>query len=533
MDTAVIAMLGTVLDNRGQGQKRWERWRPTLSLCQQRTLRIDRLDLLFQPTFQNLADQLTGDIATVSPDTRVVHHRIDFDDPWDFESVYATLHDFSRRYESDPESEELLIHITTGTHVAQICLYLLTEARHLNGKLIQTAPPDRSDPGPGRFQIIDLDLAKYEQIASRFMREHLEGTDYLKDGIATRNAPFNRLIEQLERVSIRSREPILLIGPTGAGKSQLAARIYALKKQRDQVSGPLVQVNCATLRGDNAMSTLFGHIKGAFTGAVQNRAGLLLQADKGLLFLDEIGELGRDEQAMLLRVIEEKSFLPMGADRESRSDFQLIAGTNRDLLQDVERGRFREDLLARIDLWRYRLPPLKERMEDFEPNLDYEIERYAAKTGIRVRFNVAARSRYLNYAKSSEALWKANFRDLNASVTRMATLAPGGWICEEVVLEEIERLQENWRSPGDENSLDDLESLLGAAKCAELDRFDRIQLSEVIGVCRKSRSAAEAGRKLFDRSRNRKTSVNDSHRLRQYLAKFDLTFETLRNDRAE
>ena len=366
MDTVAISLLGTALDNRGQGQKRWERWRPTLSLCQQSDLKIDRLDLLFQPAFQKLADQLSGDIASVSPDTRVIHHLIDFGDAWDFEDVYETLHDFSRGYDSNPESEELLIHITTGTHVAQICLYLLTEAHHLTGKLIQTAPPNRNRPGPGRYQIIDLDLAKYDQIASRFVREHLEGTAYLKDGIATRNASFNRLIEQLERVSIRSREPILLVGPTGAGKSQLATRIYALKKQRGQVTGPLVQVNCATLRGDNAMSTLFGHVKGAFTGAIQNRAGLLAQADNGLLFLDEIGELGLDEQAMLLRVIEEKIFMPMGADRERQSDFQLIAGTNRDLFKAVEQGRFREDLLARINLWRYTLPSLEDRIEDLE-----------------------------------------------------------------------------------------------------------------------------------------------------------------------
>jgi transcriptional regulatory protein RtcR len=528
MDTVVISLLGTVLDNRGQGQKRWERWRPTLSLCQQQDLGVDRLELLFQSGFQNLADQLTGDIAAVSPETRVVHHRIEFDDPWDFESVYEALHDFSRLYTSDPDAEELLIHITTGTHVAQICLYLLTEAHHLNGKLIQTAPPDRNQGGFGRFQIIDLDLAKYDRIASRFIREHLEGTEYLKDGIPTRNPLFNRLIEQLEQVSIRSREPILLIGPTGAGKSQLATRIYELKKQRDQVTGPLVQVNCATLRGDNAMSTLFGHIKGAFTGAVQNRAGLLVQANKGLLFLDEIGELGLDEQAMLLRVIEEKNFMPMGADHERQSDFQLIAGTNRDLFKEVENGRFREDLLARINLWPYRLPPLKERMEDFEPNLDYEFERYTVRTGTRIRFNGAARARYLDFANSAEALWKANFRDLNASVTRMGTLAPGGRITEEVAAEEIERLKANWRSAKGGDRFDGVESVVGTEKFNELDLFDRIQLGEVIEICRKSRSAAEAGRKLFDVSRTRKSSVNDSHRLRQYLAKFDLTFEGLR-----
>src|SRR5205814_8295141 len=119
------------------------------------------------------------------------------------------------------------------------------------------------------------------------------------------------------------------------GTSQLSKRIFELKKARRQVAGPFVEVNCATIRGDGAMTALFGHVKGAFTGAVTERPGMLKKADGGVLFLDEIGELGPDEQAMLLRAIEEKSFYPVGSDREARSEFQLIAGTNRDLTADV------------------------------------------------------------------------------------------------------------------------------------------------------------------------------------------------------
>ena len=122
------------------------------------------------------------------------------------------------------------------------------------------------------------------------------------------------------------------------------------------MTGAFVEVNCATLRGDAAMSTLFGHVRGSFTGALRDRPGLLRAADGGVLFLDEVGELGPDEQAALLRAIEEKQFLPLGADREVRSDFQLIAGTNADLAAAVRVGRFREDLLARINMWTFRLP---------------------------------------------------------------------------------------------------------------------------------------------------------------------------------
>src|SRR6185436_8232536 len=224
-------------------------------------------------------------------------------------------------------------------------------------------------------------------------------------GIETRNAAYNRLIERLEQVAIASRDPVLLHGPTGSGKSQLARRIFELKKARRQVAGELVEVNCATLRGDAAMSTLFGHVRGAYTGAVEARAGMLRKADRGVLFLDEIGELGPDEQAMLLRAIEDRTFFPVGSDREVRSDFQLIAGTNRDLSGRVVEGRFREDLLARINLWTFVLPGLRDRPEDLEPNLDFELHRVGDALQLRLSMSREARTRYLAFAASPEAAW--------------------------------------------------------------------------------------------------------------------------------
>ena len=433
------------MDQRGRGDKRWNKWRPTVSMCQHEDLLIDRLELLFDNHSQHLADQVTEDIERISPETEVIHHRVNFNNPWDFETVYSGLLDFARAYKFDTTAEEYLLHITTGTHVAQICLYLLSEAGYFPGKLLQTSPDHKQANQMGRYQIIDLDLSKYDQIASRFQKEHSEGTSYLKGGIETNNLAFNQMIAQLEKVSIRSSEPILITGPTGAGKSQLAQRIYALRKQRGNIAGELVTVNCATLKGENAMSALFGHRKGAFTGAIADRPGLLVQADKGLLFLDEIGELGLDEQAMLLRAIENKCFMPFGSDRETSSDFQLIAGTNKNLTELSRTGEFRADLLARIDLWTYQLPSLKERAEDLEPNIEFELEAFSQKAGTLISFNNTARDQYITFCKSTEALWSANFRDLNASIIRMATLSDGGRITTRIVNEEIERLRNRWQ----------------------------------------------------------------------------------------
>jgi transcriptional regulatory protein RtcR len=530
-DLVVIGLLGTMLD-RGTGPNRWEAWRPTVALCQHEDLLVSRLELLSPERYSTLSQTICRDIASVSPETTVRCHAVEFQDPWDFEEVYGALHDFVRTYPFDLERERYAVHITTGTHVAQICLFLLTEARDIPGVLLQTSPSTRGKKDPaGTFSLIDLDLSRYDKLATRFHQEKAESLSFLKSGIATRNTAFNGVIEHIEKVVVSSQDPVLLMGPTGAGKSQLARKIYELKKQRRQVGDSFMEVNCATIRGDAAMSTLFGHTKGSFTGAMRDRQGLLKAADGGLLFLDEIGELGPDEQAMLLRALEEHVFFPLGSDREVTSEFQLIAGTNRDLQAEVQAGRFREDLLARIDLWTFRLPSLRERPEDIEPNLDYELEKFARAAGRRATFNKEGRAKYLDFATSPEARWTANFRDLNASVIRMATLARTGRITVEAVDQEIKRLHAKW--PSAEKAADSkfriglLKDILSDDQLNKIDPFDRVQLEYVIGTCRDCRTLSEAGRTLFAVSRKKRSQANDADRLRKYLLRFDLDWERL------
>src|SRR4051794_17763786 len=251
----VIGFLGSTLDAAKFGPSRWNKWRPTVSLCMQEDLRVDRFELIHGSAHEGLARYIAADIAGVSPETEVNLRLMDFADPWDFEEVYGKLLDFAHAYRFDAEAEEYLVHITTGTHVAQICLFLLTEARYLPARLLQSSPPRAPAGGArGAWSAIDLDLSRYDSIATRFAAAAAEGGAFLKSGIDTRNSAFNRIIEESERVGTRSRSPLLLRGPTGAGKSQLARRIFELKKARNQVSGEFVEVNCATLKGDSAMS---------------------------------------------------------------------------------------------------------------------------------------------------------------------------------------------------------------------------------------------------------------------------------------
>jgi len=195
----------------------------------------------------------------------------------------------------------------------------------------------------------------------------------------------------------------------------------------------------------------------------------------------------------------------------------------------VKNGNFRADLLARINLWTFCLPGLCERIEDIAPNLDYELERFTERTGTRVSFSREAKKHFLAFAQSDQALWTANFRDLSAAVTRMATLAEGGRITTEIAEEEISRLAASWE-PGEEISgrKDMLRKILGE-KADEIDPFDRMQLAGVFEICRQSKSLSEAGRKLFSHSRVKKKIPNDADRLRKYLARFGIQWEDIQH----
>lgn len=534
MKTTVISVLGTQKDaHGGSGPQRWDTWRPTIGLVQQDDLPIDELHLIFNLEHLPLANRIKADIASVSPETNVIFDILQLKNPWDFEEVYEKFYDYSKSPCFHEENTDYYIHMTTGSHVEQICLFLLAESRHFPAKLIQTTPKEghvrHSKDPKGTHTVIDLDLSRYDKLAQRFESERQDDLTFLKQGIDTKNAAFNKLIETIERVAVRSIDPILLSGPTGAGKTQLAKQIYLLKKQSGKVKGKFVAVNCATLGGDLAKSALFGHKKGSFSGAGTDYAGFLKEADGGIIFLDEIGELTLEAQTLLLKAIEEKTFRPLGATADETSDFQLICGTNRNLEMDVHEKKFRRDLLARINLWTFRLPGLADRREDIEPNLEYEIARFSKRTGKYISFNKQARERFLEYAYAPSTHWEGNFRDLNAMVVRMATLSDGGRITVDLVEEEIQRAtpeQIHSSSPHTEDS-SLLATHLGEDYAERFDPFDLVQLTHVIRTCQTSSSMADAARKLYSVSIRAKASTNHTDRLSKYLNKYGLKFNKL------
>ncbi|HEX3773869.1 MAG TPA: sigma-54 dependent transcriptional regulator [Polyangiaceae bacterium] len=226
----------------------------------------------------------------------------------------------------------------------------------------------------------------------------------------------------------QASSPVLLTGETGTGKGLIARAIHA---HGPRASGPFVAVNCAALPENLLESELFGHVKGAFTGAASNRTGLFADADGGILFLDEIGEISAALQAKLLRVLESGSVRPVGANKEQTIDVRVVAATHRDLHERVASGAFREDLLYRLDVVSIEIPPLRHRQEDIPVLLAYFLERARAKhpeSPVR-GFSKAALERLLDHR------WPGNVRELEHLVERVVLLGRGT----EVEVEELPR----------------------------------------------------------------------------------------------
>jgi transcriptional regulator with GAF, ATPase, and Fis domain len=214
---------------------------------------------------------------------------------------------------------------------------------------------------------------------------------------------------------------VLLSGESGTGKEVLGRAIHARSLRRD---GPFVAVNCAALPGDLLESELFGHVRGAFTGAVRDRAGRFEVAARGTLFLDEAGDLPLHLQVKLLRVLQERTFERVGENRTREADVRIVAATNRDLRRAVEEGTFREDLYYRLRVFPIEIPPLRERRADIEPLARYLLGRVAARQGRALRFSPEALRALLAYS------WPGNVRELEnalefaVAVVRGQTLQP-------------------------------------------------------------------------------------------------------------
>ncbi len=518
MRNVVIGFLGTQLD---MGKRR--DWRPSVQLCAHPNFPVDRLELLYHQRHFWLAVEVTEAIRRVSPDTEVRLVELDLTDPWDFQEVYAKLYDFAAAYGFDEDRERYHIHLTTGTHVAQICWFLLTESRHLPARLIQTGPPGSGDGREGILDVIDLDLARYNALQRRFDVAQRDQKALLLGSVETESPDLRMMVERLDLVAGTTDAPIFLVGEAGTGKSTLAARLHELKLVRRRVKGRLVQVNCATL-GDGALPALLGQRRVA--GVVgSERPGFLREADGGVLYLDQIDELPLPAHAAVLQALETGRYCPIGAEAEVSVRLNLIASASLDPGALVRSGRLRPDLHARLSQWQFLLPPLRDRRADIRGHLLHLMAESERTLRRQTGFNPDALERYLRFATDPATRWPGNLRDLQASVIRMATLAERGRVTLAMVVEETALLAAQWAAADADTDSTLLAEVLEDP--AAWDLFDRVQLAAVIRACRQSDSLSAAGRSLFAASRTEKASRNDADRLRKYLARFGLDWATV------
>jgi two-component system nitrogen regulation response regulator NtrX len=242
------------------------------------------------------------------------------------------------------------------------------------------------------------------------------------------SAAFQRVVEQAT-LAARSDARILLIGESGTGKELLASHIH---RESPFASGPFVKVNCAAIPTELLESELFGHEKGAFTGAVSARRGKFELADGGTLFLDEVGDLHAASQAKLLRVLQEGEFHRVGGEQAIRVSVRVISATNRDLSEMVSQGKFREDLYYRLSVVPIRVPPLRERPQDIQPLAEYFLREFCARNNFRPK-----RIDDEVYPLFERYPWPGNARELRNIIERMAILSPGDCLTAEAVPVEI------------------------------------------------------------------------------------------------
>ena len=247
----------------------------------------------------------------------------------------------------------------------------------------------------------------------------------------SRDARTQELRRRAEAVA-QTDTPVLVLGETGTGKEQLARAIHAWSQQADQ---PFVALNCAAMARDLVESELFGHAKGAFTGASGRRLGCFRTAHRGTLLLDEVGELSLELQAKLLRVLQEGHVTPVGSDKEVEVDTRVLAATNLDLAAAVAEGRFREDLYYRLNVFPLELPPLRERMEDFDEICATVLEDVCARVG-----RTLPRIGSDGMAKLRRHAWPGNLRELSNVLERALILCSGPEIgAEELDLPALQR----------------------------------------------------------------------------------------------
>jgi DNA-binding NtrC family response regulator len=333
-----------------------------------------------------------------------------------------------------------------------------------------TKPFDNDELRATVARAIDMKRLERENL---YLKQAVE-TRYSPDAIVAESAKSREVLEMVRRVA-PSRAAVMIQGESGTGK-ELIARL--LHYWSDRVGGPMVAVNCKAFAEGVLESELFGHEKGAFTGASSARAGCFERAHAGTLFLDEIAEVGVDFQAKLLRVIQEGEVLRVGGEHPRKVDVRIVAATNRALADEIVAGRFREDLYFRLNVIPIKLAPLRERPEDILALARHFLATHQADSGRQLAFNPEAEATLLAHR------WPGNVRELENAIERAAILTRDNLITpEDLLLEEPRRSLSSSATGSLQDSIDQVvKSRIEAA--IEAARGNRAEAARNLGIDR-------------------------------------------------
>ncbi len=290
--------------------------------------------------------------------------------------------------------------------------------------------------------------------------------------MVTGRSPAMRQAMELARKVGPTPSTVLILGESGTGKELLARAVHRFAQAAKPTDGRFLAVNCAAIPADLLENQLFGHRKGAFTGADRDSAGVFAHAGQGTVFLDEIGELPLGTQAKLLRAIEQKEVFPVGANEPVRVEARILAATNKDLAREVAEGRFREDLYYRLNVVSIQLPPLRERREDIPDLVEFLLARHARSVGKKVT-GVSHEAMQLLLAHP----WKGNVRELDNALQRAVILGEGPLVTPADLPPDLAP------QPADPFGVDDL----GTA----VERFERLHIERMLRNCPDKREAAK------------------------------------------
>lgn len=389
---------------------------PILSLLSTRS--FDHIFLFDTPTTRKVTEETKDTISKLYPASMAHVLEINLSDPTSYQEIFRGLRGHLHRIIEEFTPARFFVAVASGTPHMHACWVLLAASGEIPARILHVRPPHFVTKG--RPLVSEIDLSSRNFPAVRFQDEPIEveesdidvGSVKAQLGIVGDHPAMQSSLE-MGAMLASSQAPILILGETGTGKELFARYIHTLSGRPREI---FIAVNCAAIPEDLVESLLFGHKKGAFTGAVSDQVGKFDSADNGTLFLDELGELPLPAQAKLLRVLQDGLVEPIGQTKAHKVDVRIVGATNRDLRKLVRQGKFREDLFYRLNVGEIKLPPLRERRSDIPKLALHILDRLNGSLRRPKRLSAEALSRLQSHN------WAGNVRDLENVIERSVRL---------------------------------------------------------------------------------------------------------------